>query len=130
MLLPLNLASITLAFGIITQSKESRWAEDNTATYRVALSKRGGLAFVDQKAICVWISKDRKVCLKSTSQEEGLQACIGRSTDADSTLHTQIVDLQMTDHDKCTHEMLSILRNYKQYIYEWTSMCTNHSTFM
>ena len=95
------------------------------------VEKGGGeLAFVDQKAICAWISKDRKVCLKSTSQEEGLQACIGRSTNADSTLHTRIVDLQMTDHEKCTHEMLSILRNYKQYIYEWKSMCTNHSTFV
>ena len=109
-------------------------AEDNIATYRVALSKKGegegGLVFVDQKAICARISKDRKVCLKSTSQEEGLQACIGQSTNADSALHTKIVDLKMTDHEKCTHEMLSILRNYKQYIYEWTYMRTNHSTFM
>ena len=85
---------------------------------------------MDQKAICVWIAKDRKVCIKSTSQEEGLHACIGRSTNADSTLHMRIVDLQMTDHEKCTQEMLSILRKYKQYINEWTFMCTNHSTFM
>ena len=65
----------------------------------------GGVVFVDQKAICVWITKDRKECLKITSLQGRLHACIGRSTNAYSTLHTQIIDLQMKDHEKCTQEM-------------------------
>ena len=80
MLLPLNLASITLAFGIIAQSKEKPTGRGQHCHLLGGTVEKGGggggggLAFVDQKAICAWISKDREVCLKSTSQVEDLQA--------------------------------------------------------